>query len=189
VSKRKKHGDAPRASARRGLGVAAVCAAGTLLPGAAEATSFAESTVGDFGDTFATRFMLPAGTDFVSGRSTPGEGIFANPDYFSFADLVPGSPFSMVLAVPNSDDFGVFQLFDGAGNALTTAESVWRPALTWTGVVPPSGEIAVRAVASQDFASYEVSIDTAHVPEPSTGVLAGLGAAALAVLRRRHDAR
>jgi hypothetical protein len=166
-------------------GLAAIAAASVLAPAAAQATPFEESSIGDFGEPLGSRFVLPAGTDLVTGVTESPIGPFSNTDYFSFADLVPGSPFSMVVTSVSGDAGTGFEILDDMGAPLAESVYVDLASETVTGVVPPSGEVVIHASAGQDLGFYEVTIDATHVPEPAMAVLTAVGVGTLSFLRRR----
>lgn len=175
---------------------AAALTAGALgtLAVQAEATPLLEGP--DFGDTFATRTLVPDGTDVVAGSAVledsgpPFYIPIPDLDYFAFDDLVPGSAFSISLGATVTDSTALFQLLDDAQNALSGFIAVPEfSAVVFAGIVPLSGELVVRAQAGQDSAGYEVVLtaDRVAVPEPSAALLAGAGLAGASYLRRRRN--
>lgn len=178
-----KAGD--RAAAKTLL--AAACA-GLLAPVVAEATPFVEAT--DFGNTFATRTTLPAGTDNVAGTVNTTNDLN---DFYRLTGLPANQPitigYSASYAAPSGladyeldlftdtqSQLVIRQLFPNAGGApLSSTVQV---------TVPADGVLVARSAFTEGgngVISYTLS-----VPEPSAAAtLAGIGALALLGGRRR----
>lgn len=166
---------------QRWMAVAALGAAAALAV-EAEGTTLNESSVGDFGNRFAARTILPDGTDVV-------RGLGSDLDYFAFTDLVPGSLFSITLTSLLYE--APFRLYDESQNPLSPP--ITLPELgeqTLVGSVPLSGELVVLAGGGFLSNFYEVTLvaERVVVPEPSTALLLGAGLAATAALRRHRRA-
>ena len=165
----------------------------------ADANLVTEST--DFGNTFATRTTLPAGT-----TSVDGEVDFFNADendFLRFVNLPTGANFTVDydLEVPLSGDVGEFSvavLEDGTGTAIDGDSFIPLFSLgdnvagQLSGVVPIDGSLVLQVTAEFDgeggpAGNYSLSVSA--VPEPN---LTMLGAAALlgagGLRRRRRDA-
>ena len=158
--------------------VAAVAGLGAAgLADAAAGTTFNEAA--DFGNTFATRTILPIGTDVVNGSVFPFEGDSA--DYITFHGLPPGGLFTLSSTNNGNDSTNLFHLssLDAAGQTL---DSDSGPAATVSGTVPASGEIHFgMSVDGSPGAGvfYQLTL-----PEPSATLLLGGGVLAVAALRR-----
>jgi hypothetical protein len=158
----------------------------------AGAITIREGFFGEFGETFASRTVLPAQTDEVQGSVAweyQNEPPNLDDDYFSFADLLPGSPFTLTVEIIFSHPVG-FEALDSQGNLLMPPFSHpgdgRDPPTVRTGIVPASGELVISAYAGEGENYYTLTLDAPRVviPEPTTAALVILGLAALAGVRR-----
>lgn len=185
---------------RRARRLAAAAAAAALLPAAADAVTYFETGpggLGDFGDSFAGRTVLPLDADVARGSSVlqdlcPPDGCYlAESDYFSFTGLAPGTAYSITLEDLFSDGGSVFWLYDDLQNQLFSGVAQYDDftgdpgAIGFAGTIPVSGNLVVRALAGEDSAVYRVTLDAQLIPEPGTALLVGGGLAALGAGRLR----
>jgi hypothetical protein len=167
-------------------GSLAAAAATAALSDAAHATTLNEST--DFGDLFATRTLLPIGTDVVNGSVFPFEG--DSGDVVTFQGLAPGQPFSLSTSSIVSNVGDVFQLFqlDDLGGVVQDDSG---PGAALAGTIPASGNLHFDMTVEGGLypgVNYSLTL-TAPLPEPAGAALLGgglLAAAALRRLRARH---
>jgi hypothetical protein len=170
--------------------LAAACAAGIGAPVAAGATPVVEpDPPGDlFGNSFALRTTLPAGTDEVEGGVwLINDGEFADGrDYFVFDDLVPGSPYVLTYDSLLADTPSEPRVMDELGNLLFPLLNVHTTPFDYAGTVPASGTLVFGIHLGQDYIYYRVTLDAARVPEPSTAVLTGAALVGAATFLRRR---
>jgi hypothetical protein len=173
-------GKQARARAASASASLATAAATVALSDAAHATTFNEST--DFGNDFASKTLLPAGTDAVNASVFPFEGDPA--DVITFQSLTPGTPFS--LATTNTGDnstnvFNVQQLNDSGSPVQGDSGT----AASLAGTIPASGELHFSMfVEGGPSAGVFYTLDLTAVPEPGSAALLGGGLLAAATLRR-----
>jgi len=143
---------------------------------AANADTFTEST--DFGDTFASASLLPAGTDTVIGQvfspQTPSDLY----DYFKFIGLTPSLGFDLNFASTLSNVVGG-AAFDSSGNQIGSGVGfgLGYPQ-DITGIIPSDGALVVEIIA-EEGGPYTVKL-TSEVPEPTALPIAAAGLLAVA---------
>lgn len=190
--------------------LAGATALSLLVGGPSHAMSASES--GDFGDSFASRTTLPIGTNAVSGSigcssSESGGGSESSgggcdpADFIRFQSLVPSSAFS--LTVSFADGSSQLDILDGFGAALcapVASESsggsessgcsvtpqgpgpLGGASYLVSGLIPATGDLTVGLTnGSSSSSAYQLTF----IPEPSTGLLTGLGLAAYGWLKHR----
>lgn len=173
---------------RREVKPLAIAGAGAtaVLAGAAEATTLDESAfgVGDFGNTFGTKTLLPVGTDVVNGVLDQEIGSDFN-DFVTFQSLPPAFAFELE-ATSNHDSSNLFFLsqFSDGGTSL---QSGTGPSVTLTGTIPASGQLHFHMNLEGSALSYQLAFSA--VPEPSTAVLLGAGLFVAAALRGTRRSR
>ena len=191
--RRERHG----ARRRSGLRLAAACSAGLAVPVVAGATAFVETDpfvfpfIDRFGNSFSDRTLLPAGTTELLGQVYYGEtDVFDSADYVVFGDLFPAAPFTLTYDM-SSDCPTAPRILDEEGSLLQPVRDIYyeRGPWTFTGTVPTSGSLVLGMHLCQDRMVYQVVLDAARVPEPSTALLAGAGLVASGSFLRRRAGR
>lgn len=112
----------------------------TVLAGAAEATTLDEGTfgVGDFGNTFGTKTLLPVGTDVVNDLLD--QEIGSDFDAFVTFQSLPVAAAFELEATSSHNAFNIFSL-DQYGDGGTSVQSGTGPGVTLTGTIPASGQL------------------------------------------------
>lgn len=184
-----------RGSRRRSrLHLAAACSAGLAVPVAAAATTFIETDplvfpfIDRFGNSFSDRTLLPDGTTELLGQVYYGEtDVFDSADYVVFGDLVPEVPFTLTYDM-SSDCPTAPRILDEEGSLLQPVRDIRYERGPWvfTGSVPTSGALVLGMHLCQDRMNYQVALDVARVPEPSTALLTGAALVASASYLRRR---
>lgn len=178
----------PKPRRRKIVGSACAGLLGIGLGGASQAFEVNEATspyvtAGDFDDDSPGE-ALPAGvTSIVGSVGFPtGPDTTDVYDYFQLTDLLPGSPLGISLDV---DTQYFFSISDSEGNGLaSTSNSEGNEVMA---EVPANGIVfAFQQPGEGGIANnYVMAINATYVPEPGTGALAALGAAALLGLSQR----
>lgn len=191
-AKRKSGSKSPQSKSLRGGKMFGSACAGLLglgLGGAADAFEVNESTsplvtAGDFDDDFPGE-SLPSGVTSIVGSvgfpREPGPEIDPQ-DYFQLTNLLPGSPLGITL---NVDTQYFFSISDSEGNGLSsTSNSEGNEVMA---EVPANGIVVGwhRPGEGGIANNYTMAVSATYVPEPGTGALAALGAAALLGLSQR----
>jgi hypothetical protein len=148
-------------------------------------------------NSFATRQFLSSGTNTIEGLLNIGEV-----DFFTFSNLLPGSPFvSEIISSPFDSILG---LLDDFGNIIVTDDDTGSGVLSeLRGTVPVSGSLNFGVTGFRDFdltGSHQYSgpyvlsltattVTATTVPEPSStlGVLAFSAFSAGSLLKRKQQ--
>ena len=146
---------------------------GAVGAGAAHATPVTEST--DFGNSFAERTLLSAGTYAVNGTVGFGD----DDDFFQLSGLTPLAPFTVHFATAQGPLIGA-EVRNSADASLGSGGFDLNMPYDVSGDVPADGILVLRTFW-QEGGPYQVSV----VPEPATGALLATGLGALAALRRK----
>ena len=167
--------------------VLATFAAVLLAPTLAAGLTVTEAPpIGDYGDDFASRTVLPDGADLVLGGVTFSIGggfppeVNVDVDYIALADLQPGASFTLTLEKLMNQPVS-FTVFDSLGGVLIPAfglpgEQGAVPPTVVSGIVPLDGEIAMRVQPGEGFVAYVIAIDALRVvPEPGAAALLAVG--------------
>ena len=156
----------------------------SLASGAKAAGTVTES--GDFSNTLSGAIASPllTGTDLVNGNMAGVSDV----DYFAFTNLLPGSPFSLVMNGVGGNYFR-FEAFNSSDLATGTPSgpNLGTTSVTFTGTIPADG-ILVARVGYSEGVPYTVGLTATPAPEPASAMLAGQGGAA-ALLRRNRRTR
>ncbi len=151
--------------------------------GVASATTFFESSVGDFPGT-SPGTSLPIGTTLVNGSITPATDV----DFFEFMGLAAGQSFTLTGSAPSNDFF--MSAFNSSNTQFGTAQEMFNNHnAVITGTTPGDGNLIVEIVTSpseQNAGAYSVSLSAVLAPEPASVALTGIGLAAAAALARRR---
>jgi hypothetical protein len=158
-------------------GVAAIADAQVVTEGVSPAPA-------DFGNTFATAYLLPNGTTQVNGTVQQGAD---TADFFTFQGLQGGtgfsfsasgnSPIALSLDIFNSSDTQI-----GSTHIFTSVEGA-----SGTGTVPVNGELIFDVFSgSEAREAYTINLTATQSPEPGTLGAMGLGLAAGAALVMRR---
>lgn len=168
-----------------------------LVPGPVAAVTISEGTFGDFGNTLATRSVLPAQTTEIRGSVNftlvfPGDPDPSDVDYAAFTDLVPGGSFT-VFATTAYAPMGMSLRINDSTAALVVPQ-IYLPGNLFggpqvqlaSGIVPLSGELVFVPLSNDLSASYTFQLDAPRVvPEPGTALLLALGLVSLGCTRSR----
>ncbi len=148
-----------------------------IATGAAQATTFNESTITDFSNNFPGANVLPAGTDRVIGGLSP---LVVDSDFFKWSGLLAGDIYTLTsggyVGMVNVTTYNSAQ---GVLNAQST-----NPA-TLTGIIPGDGMLVV-GVTPFEGTNYDFSLKTnSPTPEPATFAGVGLALAGALALRSK----
>jgi len=170
------------------LGSACAGLLGLGLGGTADAFEVNESTsplvtAGDFDDDFPGE-SLPGGVTSIVGTVGFPTGPETSDiyDYFQLTNLQPGSPLGIAL---NVDTQYFFSISDSEGNSLSSTSNSEGNEVS--AEVPANGIVIGwhRPGEGGIANNYVMAVNATYVPEPGTGALAALGAAALLGLSPR----
>ena len=174
-----------RADFRAAGAALAASAASFAASEAADATTISETT--DFGNTFATRTLLPGGTDVVNNASVfPFEGDSA--DFVTFQSLTPGASFTLSTTNTGNSGDNVFTIGWYVGES-SILDGDAGPAASIAGTVPQDGNLHFGLAVEGGPSAGVFYTLTLNVPEPSALALLGGGLLAAAVLVRARARR
>jgi DNA-binding beta-propeller fold protein YncE len=154
--------------------------AGNLYVASEVGNTIEKFTPGGVGTVFASypSIYAPQGLAFDSA----GNLYAASVNYHAVEKFTPsgvGSDFVTGLSAPLS------LAFDSAGNLYVASESAGMQSWNKIDKFAPDGTYLGLFASSTLNAPYYMAIQPTVIPEPSTFALAGLGAAALMIARRR----
>lgn len=149
---------ATRAARRRRLVVAGTTA-GLLAASSGHATTVDEAQVGDLPNDFASRTLLPVGTDEVVGDIAT----LADEDHFAFQGLAPGAAFTLELAVA-LQSAPYYRWRDASGSVLES-QCPYTPGQAFEGTVPATGQIAFSTDHCEGSNTWGVTLDLVAADE------------------------